>query len=66
MSASVGVQVHLRRAQMWLILRLLCTRKTESLDAIVERLVNEVNSPGHFDLDAAPSGYPLSAHSCIR
>ena len=46
---------------MRLILRLLCTRKTESLDAIVERLVNEVNSNVHFDLDTAPSGYPLSA-----
>ena len=61
MSVSVGVQVHLRRAQLRLILRLLCTRKTESLDAIVERLVNQANSDVNFDLSAAPSGYPLSA-----
>ena len=61
MSVRVGVQVHLRRAQMRLILRLLCTRKTESLDAIVERLVNQANSGGDFDLSAVPSGYPLSA-----
>ena len=46
---------------MWLILRVLCTRKTTSLDAIVERLVDEANSDVHFTLDAAPSGYSLSA-----
>ena len=57
----MGVRVPVRRVSQRLILRVMLTRKTPPLDAVIKGLVSEVNSGVNFDYAAVPFGYPLSA-----
>ena len=62
----MGVRVQVRRVSQRLILRVMLTRKTPSLDAVIKGLVTEANSGVVFDYAAVPSGYPLSAITVER